>query len=526
MTKTNKKNRDIFITALLVLLSIAVFLFAVDLMGEAFKHLGKNAAQSLIFATTNPFIGLFIGLLITAIIQSSSTSTSMVVAMVAAGSITIADAVPMIMGANIGTTLTSTIVSLGFITKKNEFRKAIAGGTVHDFFNILTVLILFPLEFYYGLVSSSAQKITEFLIPSHNQGGVGDFGFDLFDVIPLTNFLIKLINNSVISIILSFILLFGSIKVLSRVIYKMVIGESQEKLREFIFSNPYKSFTWGTILTAAVQSSSITTSLAVPFVATGKIKLQSATPFIMGANIGTTITAFIAVLIESSMAMSIAVTHLLFNLVGVMVFLPFRQLRNIPIVLAYKFGALTMNYRLAGITYILFTFFIIPFALIYFNKNASVIKELTYTLSSEVGTSQRKVLNVVTPDRRYGTPWGNNTSAANSGDIFNIYRRNDVLFINSKIYLFKQKGFCWDDEEPLGKYSMCVEEIIPQWTNGHFSFDSVYIFKKSYYEPVDQDSSYFRYFISIDDKMLVKTEKLSYQHEIEFIEELTGIQDQ
>ena len=106
-----------------------MFLFSVDLMGEAFKYIGEKAAESLIFATKNPFIGLFLGLLITAIIQSSSTSTAMIVALVASGSITIADSVPMIMGANIGTTLTSTIVSLGFITKKNEFRKAIATGT-------------------------------------------------------------------------------------------------------------------------------------------------------------------------------------------------------------------------------------------------------------------------------------------------------------------------------------------------------------------------------------------------------------
>ncbi len=513
--------------ALLALVIISVFLFSVDLMGEAFKHLGKNAAESLIFATTNPFIGLFIGLLITAIIQSSSTSTSMVVAMVASGSITISDAVPMIMGANIGTTLTSTIVSLGFITKKNEFRKAIAGGTVHDFFNILTVLLLFPLEFYYGLVSSSAQRITEFLLPLDAQGSTGDFGFKLFDAIPLTNFLIELIGNSLISIILSFLLLFGSIKILSRLIYKMVIGGSQGKLRDFIFSNPFKSFTWGAILTAAVQSSSITTSLVVPFVATGKIKLQSATPFIMGANIGTTITAFIAVLIESNLAMSIAVTHLLFNLVGVIVFLPFRQLRNIPIKLAHSFGALTMNYRLAGVTYILFTFFIIPFALIYFNRNASEIKELTYTIYKGSEVTQKKVLNVVAPDKRYGSLWGHNANPfmkSSSDDIYNIYRSNDVLFINNRLYLIKKEGFCWDDQEGQDKYSMCIEEVLPVWSNGRFSFDSVYVFKKNYYEPVDADSSWFRYFISIEDKVLVRTEKLTKDQEIGLVEELTDIQ--
>ncbi|MEJ2004323.1 MAG: Na/Pi symporter, partial [Cyclobacteriaceae bacterium] len=116
-------------------------------MGDSFNNLGREVAESIITATSNPFIGLFIGLLVTALIQSSSTTTSMIVALVASGSITLANAVPMIMGANIGTTLTSTIVSLGYIAKREEFKRAIAAGTVHDFFNILTVLILFPLEY-------------------------------------------------------------------------------------------------------------------------------------------------------------------------------------------------------------------------------------------------------------------------------------------------------------------------------------------------------------------------------------------
>ncbi|MDX1628323.1 MAG: Na/Pi symporter, partial [Fulvivirga sp.] len=116
---STENSKKIFIkNGLAIIAIIFIFLFAIELMGEAFNHLSKNVAQSILFATSNPFVGLFIGLLITALIQSSSTSTSMIVAVVASGSITLADAVPMIMGANIGTTLTSTIVSLGFMNKK------------------------------------------------------------------------------------------------------------------------------------------------------------------------------------------------------------------------------------------------------------------------------------------------------------------------------------------------------------------------------------------------------------------------
>src|SRR6267378_337887 len=130
-----------------IIAALLIFLFALDLMISSLQYLGKVAAESIILATSNPFTGLFIGLLITALIQSSSAVTSMVVALVASGSMTIEGAVPIIMGANVGTTITSTIVSLGFITRKKEFMRAVAGGTYNSLFNILTVFIMFPLEY-------------------------------------------------------------------------------------------------------------------------------------------------------------------------------------------------------------------------------------------------------------------------------------------------------------------------------------------------------------------------------------------
>ena len=148
---------------LYILGAFILFLFALDLMTSSLQHLGRNVAETILLATSNPFTGLFIGLLITAMLQSSSTTTSLVVALVASGSITLQNAVPIIMGANIGTTITSTIVSLGFISKKKEFRRAVAAGTYHDFFNILTATILFPLEYYYGFLSSISVWIADLL---------------------------------------------------------------------------------------------------------------------------------------------------------------------------------------------------------------------------------------------------------------------------------------------------------------------------------------------------------------------------
>jgi len=145
-----------------VLGALLVFLFGLELMLSTLQHLGKAAAETIILATSNPFTALFIGLLITAIIQSSTATTSMTVALVASGSLTLESAVPIIMGANVGTTITSTIVSLGFLPKKKEFRRAVAAGTYHDFFNILTVFILFPLEYYFQFLSRLSQSLATY----------------------------------------------------------------------------------------------------------------------------------------------------------------------------------------------------------------------------------------------------------------------------------------------------------------------------------------------------------------------------
>lgn len=94
-----------------ILLALIVFLFALDLMISSLNQLGKTTVEAILIATSNPFIALFVGLLVTAIIQSSSATTSMAVALIASGAITPESAVPMVMGANVGTTITSTLIS-------------------------------------------------------------------------------------------------------------------------------------------------------------------------------------------------------------------------------------------------------------------------------------------------------------------------------------------------------------------------------------------------------------------------------
>lgn len=357
---------------LLMVLILFVFLVSLNLMSGGFKLLGKDIAEQIITITSNPFVGLFVGLLATALVQSSSTTTSMIVAIVASGALTLQNAVPMIMGANIGTSVTSTIVALGHIPKKAEFQKAISSATVHDFFNLIVVAILFPLEYFTGAMSSAGAWIAH-LIYTDTTSSSKMFSILGVTVKPTAKAIISVLgSNAAIVIPVSIAALFVSLRAFSASLRKILIGKSQKNLQKYVFGNSFKSLLWGAGITAAVQSSSVTTSLIVPLVATDKISLRKAFPFLMGANIGTTVTALIAAISQTEAALAVAICHLLFNMFGVLILFPIKSIRNIPIWLSETLGLYAGKRRLVGVAYIVVTFFLIPFALIYSTSNFSM----------------------------------------------------------------------------------------------------------------------------------------------------------
>ncbi|XP_070712480.1 solute carrier family 34 member 2a isoform X2 [Pempheris klunzingeri] len=126
-----------------------VFICSLDILSSAFQLVGGKAAGNIFQDNTvlsNPLAGLVIGVLVTLLVQSSSTSSSIVVSMVSSGLLTVQLAVPIIMGTNIGTSVTNTLVAMTQAGDRSTFRRAFAGATVHDFFNWLSVLVLLPLE--------------------------------------------------------------------------------------------------------------------------------------------------------------------------------------------------------------------------------------------------------------------------------------------------------------------------------------------------------------------------------------------
>ena len=348
----------------ILLILLFAFFVGLDLMGISFKLFGKGFAESLIERTSNPFVGLFIGILATTLVQSSSTTTSMVVALVAAGALTIEGAIPIIMGANIGTSVTNTLVSLAHVTRREEFQRAFAGATVHDFFNWMAVLILLPVELATGYLAKTAGFLESIL------EGVG--GINLLNplkevVRPVSKSIVGWLGESgVLVLIVGIVLLIASLKLLVDLLKALMTGRAERTLHRTVFRSAPSAILAGLVITVMVQSSSITTSLMIPLVGAGVVTLEQVFPFTIGANVGTTITAMLAALSTGSpAAVTVAFSHLMFNIsAGLVIYVP-PFMRAIPLYLARTVGRLGSDNRALAAAYILLIFFGLPLIMLF-----------------------------------------------------------------------------------------------------------------------------------------------------------------
>ena len=364
------KNFDILLKTTGVVTALYLFLVGIAGMSSAIKHMGSGFAETVLTTTSNPFIALFIGVFATVLFQSSSTTTSLIVGMVSSGTLTISSSIPMVMGANIGTTVTNTIVSIGHISKGKEFKRAFAASTVHDFFNILAVIIVFPIEMLFHPLQKTSEwfalqlfgKIENIdvlqakspikLAVKSGAKFVQKFSFDN-DVVYL-----------LISVSITFLMLYSIVKLLRSLVLKKIEGFFDQ----YIFNTAIKAMVFGVILTIMVQSSSITTSLVVPLAGAGVLTLRQIFPFTLGANIGTTVTALLAAITGTVSALVAAFSHLLFNITGILVIYGIPLLRNIPLTLAENMADIAVSKKYIPILYLVTIFILIPFTIIYFSR--------------------------------------------------------------------------------------------------------------------------------------------------------------
>ena len=346
---------------------VYLLICAVGMIGGGFKMSAGDQAKELFAFASNPFAGLVVGTVATALIQSSSTVTSIIVGLVAGG-LPVSIAVPMVMGANIGTSITNTIVSLGHVRAKQEFKRAFAAATVHDFFNLLSVVVFLPLEIMFGILEKMGSWFSGLLY------GSGDVSMKSFNfvkaaikpVVGTAKDVFKTMGDQVggvLLIVFGIALIFIAITFVGKLLKRLMVGKARDIMHTAIGRGPVSGIASGTLVTVLVQSSSTTTSLMVPLAGSGSFKLRDIYPFTLGANIGTCVTALLAataVTGNAEAALQIAFIHLVYNILGVVVIygLPFS--RYLPVKAAEWLGETASENKMAALAYIVGVFFVIP----------------------------------------------------------------------------------------------------------------------------------------------------------------------
>uniref|UniRef100_A0A7S1CAR8 Sodium-dependent phosphate transport protein 2A n=1 Tax=Bicosoecida sp. CB-2014 TaxID=1486930 RepID=A0A7S1CAR8_9STRA len=421
--------------------TLYVFLVGLTLLGDGFKVVGGKTAGSMFESISNPIAGLVVGVLATVLVQSSSTSTSIVVSLVGSGIMSVTTAIPVIFGANIGTSVTNTLVSIGHVTNKREYQRAFAAATVHDAFNLLNVLLLLPLEVAVAAINGVGGPLY-WLSVVLTEAMEGSEGAKLSNpvkdaVSPIASLFVKVdkdkiralsigapaletcltdatgadlvvakVNYAVcgdadafaeasdayqtgvmdasllksgawkdagmddgtagtLTVILGIVVTVVALLLIVKQLQSALKQRAQKTLVSAGRLNGCAGIAVGTVVTIAVQSSSITTSTLTPLVGVGALTLEQVFPLTLGANIGTTCTALLASLVAGTRpALQIALCHLIFNVAGVLVFFPHPRMRGIPLAMARALGRGAARFSWFPPAYTLVVFFIVPLSLL------------------------------------------------------------------------------------------------------------------------------------------------------------------
>lgn len=330
-----------------------LFFLSIGFMGAGMKASYKDALKHYLHdhaADFTELVSFVIGIIGTSIVQSSSTVTSMAVTMAAEDIVPMIIAIGIVHGANLGTSVTSSLVAFAaetrpmtgnlqvdfrnllFAKRLPGFHRAVATAVVHGMFNaILVTLIVLLLEIPFGVIHRSAEYLAGFMSEGMASGGAV---VETLKIItpgawtkPVSRFLLDIGAPGWSLVLAGFVLLFVCLKQFStRMRTVLLAGTDPDDVeamgRTLIGNRPLDTFLRGLGLTILVQSSSATTSLVVPLAGMGFFTVRQIFPFIMGANIGTTVTALLAATAAFGepgfhAGMTIALCHLILNTVAV-----------------------------------------------------------------------------------------------------------------------------------------------------------------------------------------------------------------
>ncbi|WP_258867921.1 Na/Pi symporter [Alkalilimnicola ehrlichii] len=305
------------------------------------------------------------------IVQSSSFTSALIVTLVATGEMTLGTAVFAIMGANIGTAVTGVIVALANLRIRSNFRRSFTAALMHDFFNILTVAILFPLEWITSVFNEAGRGVLTRLAAWLAQV-IG------LEEVPRPDSPVKVITAPVVNGVdwlgavfmptpgaegifvaaVGLLLMFVSLVLMVKNLRGALLRYMDGLFSTYFFKNDARAYGIGVISTVLVQSSTITTSLMVPLAGAGIVRIRRVFPFMIGANLGTTVTSVLAATANPvAAAMTVALFHVIFNLVGSAIWYP---LRRIPIMTATWYGRLAGRQPRYAFIFLFAVFVVIP----------------------------------------------------------------------------------------------------------------------------------------------------------------------
>ncbi len=350
-----------------------LFVCAINIMGGALKALGHSTTwlEKVLGAGGNPMLALIGGVLVTAIVQSSSFTTALIILLVGAGKMDLEMAVYAVMGANIGTSITNNLVSIGTMRIKRQFRLGYTAALMHGNVNLFTVIILFPLEWISGAMNSAGHGLlARFSIAMANWMGLSPVAKPTSPVKWLTQPVVDAFNwfgdlvtptdlsKWILVAVLGLVLLFVSLVFMVTNLKGALLRRVEGLFSSFLFRNDFMSGVVGVVSTIFVQSSSVTTSLMVPLASAGAVTIRRAFPFMLGCNLGTTVTGVIAATANPAAdAVSVAVCHVTFNVLAALVWYP---LRALPIGLAKWYARLAARSKKYYFLFLVVIYFVVP----------------------------------------------------------------------------------------------------------------------------------------------------------------------
>ena len=306
----------------LVLISFYFFVASIVFIKESIVLIGLDQVQSLVDSVDDTFTGVFAGWFGTALLQSSGAFDSIIVAFVSVGVMPISVAVAIIIGAEVGTTVTTQLVAVVgyFRQERKRFRTSFSVAMLHYWYNFCTLAIFFSMEYFFHTFTNIAEVGSSFFskipalmeIPS------------IFNLItPWVDFVLRYIP-AWLGFIAGCGLLLLSLKNCEKYLSATFAGEVSSSMIRSTFGSTSRAFLAGLIFTILVPSTSVMISMLIPLVTTGVIdKENHILPYILGANIGTVFDVMLAALATGNpAAIGVWLVHLTINVLGALIFLP------------------------------------------------------------------------------------------------------------------------------------------------------------------------------------------------------------